>query len=585
MPDQNKLLVVDDELERGDPLSQRLAGQGYAVDVAKDSLEVLEKILRAKYDMVVLDHTNPGLTGLDLLRLLRATYSASELPVIVVTAAEGSSREEVLRSGATDYVVHPANLPELAARIDTHVSRAKTAQSLKLVDRLTGLGNRDALVAGLNESISGAASVDRPAALLLLDLDGFQRLNDTLGYEAADELLKEAAARIQQAVGSVSWPCASAVTRIGGDEFAVMGSGEDPELLREVAAAILAEVNRPLVVRELHLSLSASIGIAIQCKETSAEGLLRDAHLAMERARHLGGNRSNFFNAGLRERAQNRMSLALELQDAVDQNRLTVLYQPKIGLQEHRLDGFEALVRWRRANGQSVPPSQFIPIAEETGLILKIGGWVLAQACCQLASWQKRFPSNRPLTMNVNVSVRQLTDLRLVGQVQRILEETGIPPETLKLELTESTLLPEVGSARDVLAHLRSLRVGLKLDDFGTGHCSFSYLRALKFESLKISHDFVSKIGTDPGTRAIVESIINLAHALNMNVVAEGIETEAQLRELTNMGCDLGQGYIFYKPLDGAAVEKLLEQGLGAPLTLNAPMFGIAPLSAATRAQ
>jgi EAL domain-containing protein (putative c-di-GMP-specific phosphodiesterase class I) len=220
-------------------------------------------------------------------------------------------------------------------------------------------------------------------------------------------------------------------------------------------------------------------------------------------------------------------------------------------------------------------------------LIQKIGLWVLGQACRQLACWQKQFPSNPPLTMNVNVSVKQLADPHLVEQVRRILEETGIAPGTLKLELTESALMSEIQSAREILGNLRSLGVGLELDDFGTGYSSLSYLRALKFDSLKIPHSFVSKLGTDRKTRAIVETIINLAHALNMDVVAEGIETEKQLHLLEKMGCDLGQGFLFHKPLECAAAENLLanllKDGLGVSFARNARTLGPAPVSVATR--
>lgn len=278
-----------------------------------------------------------------------------------------------------------------------------------------------------------------------------------------------------------------------------------------------------------------------------------------------------------------RTSLAGELQNAVDQNRLTVLYQPKINLQARRIEGFEALLRWRRAGGEAVLPTEFIPIAEETGSIQKIGVWVLRQACQQLAACQTHFPSHPSLSMNVNVSVKQLDDFHLVSQVRQILEETGIAPETLKLELTESALMPEIGAAHKVLKTLRSLRVGLKLDDFGTGYSSLNYLCALKFDSLKISRSFVSRLRTDWKTRAVVETIVNLAHALNMSVVAEGIETEEQLHDLEEMGCDLGQGFLFHKPLDYLSAEKLLG-GLGASFTISPAALAPASISTITAA-
>ena len=517
-------------------------------------------------DNIVLDQLTPGTTELDLLRLLRATHSTSEL--------------------------RPADLPEVAARIETQLSQAKAAHRLQRLDPLTGLGNRAALLEQLNEYLTatsragrGKALTGRGAALtgcavLLLDLDGFRRLNNSLGDGFGNDILIEASRRVRDAVEFVSWAEGSGIARIGDDEFAVIGPNVGRDALDEAASAILQRLKRPLIVQNLRLELSASIGIAVSGGEkASAEGLLRDAHLAMERARQLGGNRREFFETALRERAQNRMSLGLELRDAVEQNRLSVVYQPQMNLRKRRVEGFEALLRWRRTNGQVVPPVEFIPIAEDTGCIHEIGVWVLRQACRQLACWQEQFPCVPPLTMNVNVSVKQLSDPLFAGRVREILDETGIAPETLKLELTESALMSEIEPAREVLENLRSLRVGLILDDFGIGYSSLSYLRAAHFDSLKIAPCFLSKLGTDREARAIVESILNLAHALNMNVVAEGIETERQLRELEEMGCNLGQGFLFDKPLGRVPAENLLRRGFGVALAARIP--ALAPRSAA----
>jgi len=250
------------------------------------------------------------------------------------------------------------------------------------------------------------------------------------------------------------------------------------------------------------------------------------------------------------------------LRFAIERNQLVVFYQPKMNLATRSIVGFEALLRWRHPLYGLVPPADFIPIAEETGVIVPVGAWVLRQACMQLKSWHAKFPCDPPLSMNVNLSVKQLGDPELVESVAGILAETGIPPESLNLELTESSLVSELESARDVLSSLQSLHVGLDLDDFGTGYSSFSYLRTLNFDALKIDRSFINRLESDSESRAIVETILNLARTLHMEVVAEGIETEEQLAKLVDLGCATGQGFLFSKPIAAELAEQLLAPAL-----------------------
>ncbi len=256
------------------------------------------------------------------------------------------------------------------------------------------------------------------------------------------------------------------------------------------------------------------------------------------------------------------MAMAIDLRFAIERNQLVVFYQPKMNLATRSIVGFEALLRWRHPLYGLVPPADFIPIAEETGVIVPVGAWVLRQACMQLKSWHTKFPCDPPLSMNVNLSVKQLGDPELVESVAGILAETGIPPESLNLELTESSLVSELESARDVLSRLQSLHVGLDLDDFGTGYSSFSYLRTLNFDALKIDRSFINRLESDSESRAIVETILNLARTLHMEVVAEGIETEEQLAKLVDLGCATGQGFLFSKPIAAELAEQLLAPAL-----------------------
>ena len=558
--------MVDEDAGHRGMLSRRLAHHGYSVEVAESGQQALEKIESAQYDLVLLDQMMPGTSGLDLLRLLRATRSPMELPVIMVTAVDqGQFAVDALTSGANDYVIKPMNMPVVAARIEAQLSRSRIDRAGKLMDSLTGLCNRTLLIERLTSSIAkqSEAGLQRVMAVVLLGLDGFKVVNDSFGHSAGDRLLIEVGARLKSPVGVESHRL---VARIGGDEFVVfLEELESEEQARAEAAALLAYLNQPVQLHGKSVSISASAGITfITGRGRTPEDLLRDADLAMYRAKELGKNRYELFDRALGARVQAHMSMATDLHHAIERDELVAFYQPKIDLRSRSIVGFEALLRWRHPKLGLVSPADFIPLAEKTGLIIPIGGWVLNQACRQLMAWHAKYPSAPPLSMNVNLSVKQLADPELVGRVARILAETGIPPETLKLELTESSLMTEIESARSVLTSLQALGVGLKLDDFGTGYSSLSYLRTLHFDSLKIDPSFVQRVGTDPETRAIVETIVNLAHTLHMNVVAEGIETEDQLAGLIDAGCDAGQGFLFSRPLPAEAAEKLLEARVAA---------------------
>lgn len=554
--------MVDDNANNRDMLSGHLVRRGYSVEIAESGPEALEKIDAAQYDLVLLDQMMSGASGLDLLRLLRATRSQVELPVIMVTGVDQSHLAvDALASGANDYVVKPVDIPVVAARIQAQLLRSRIDRAGKLMDSLTGLSNRTLLMEQLTNSVAKQREAGQPSvtAAVLLDLDGFKVVNNSFGHGAGDRLLMEVGSRLKGWAGADNH--CTAVARIGADEFVVvLEELENTEQARAEVAALLACVRGPVQLQGRSISISASAGIAfITGRVHTPEDLLRDADLAMSRAKELGKNRYELFDPALGERLQARVSLAIDLRHAIERNELVAFYQPKIDLSTRSIVGFEALLRWRHPKRGLISPAQFIPIAEETGLIIPIGGWILNQACRQLMQWHAKYPCAPPLSMNVNLSVKQLSDPDVVDRVARILAETGIRPESLKLELTESSLMTNIQSATAVLAALRALGVGLKLDDFGTGYSSLGYLRTLHFDSLKLGPSFVRRVATDRETRAIVKTIVDLAHTLHMTVVAEGIETEDQLAGLIDVGCDTGQGFLFSRPLPAEAAEKLLE--------------------------
>ncbi len=563
--DPCKLLVIDDNSENRDLLLGRLAHRGYQIETAENGPQALDKINHAHYDLVLLDQMMPGMSGLDLLRLLRATYSPSELPVIMVSAVDDSeSIVDAFGQGANDYVVKPIDLPVMDARIQTQLLRSQAERQGRLLDPLTGLGNRTMFLSRLEETLAG----HRPAksvAVLLLDLDGFQNLNDNLGHKVGDQALLETAIRFRRVITESAVHPSSMLARVGADEFAVILDAALLGQAKALAQALLSSLGRPFVLENAPISMSGCAGIAL-CSgpETLAAELLRDARAAMFQARQEGRSQCQVFDPQVRQRAHTRMAMAGDLYQALERNQMAVYYQSKVDLRTGVTGGFEALLRWRHPQYGLIQPSAFIPIAEDTGLIVALGTWVLQQAVAQLKTWQTRFPSAPPLSMNVNVSVRQLKGFQIVEAVEALLAETGIPPETLHLEVTESALIPEMDAVREVLDRLRGLGIRLSLDDFGTGYSSLSCLRNLRFDSLKIDRSFVQRLDSDPESRAIVETILTLARSLHMTVVAEGIETEKQRARLLDLGCDAGQGFLFSKPVAAEIAEQALTSRLVA---------------------
>ena len=563
-PDPCKLLVVDDNSANRDLLLGSLAYRGYQIEIAENGEQAIEKINHAHYDLVLLDQIMPGMSGLDLLRLLRATYSPSQLPVIMVGAVEDSEAiVHAFGQGANDFVVKPVDLPVMDARIQTQLLRSQADRESRLLDPLTGLGNRTMFLSHLEDTLAGHRP-GKSVAVLLLDLDGFQNLNDNLGHHVGDQVLIEAATRFRRVITESAVHPSTMLARVGADEFAILLDAALVGQAQALAQALLSSLAKPFRLENSPMSISGCAGIALcTSPQTIAAELLRDARVAMFNARQGGRNQCEVFDQQLRLRAHARLAMAVDLYQALERNQMLAFYQSKVNLHSGAVIGFEALMRWRHPQFGLIQPSVFIPIAENTGLIVPMGAWILRQAGAQLRTWQGKYPG-APLSMNVNVSVKQLKGFQIVDAVERVLDETGIPPESLHLELTESALIPEMDAVREVLARLRALDIRLHLDDFGTGYSSLSCLRTLHFDSLKIDRSFVQRLESDPESRAIVETILNLARSLHMTVVAEGIETESQRARLLDMGCNEGQGFLFSKPVSAEIAEQSLASRLAA---------------------
>ena len=423
-------------------------------------------------------------------------------------------------------------------------------------DELTGLANRSLFKERLREANQRVRQGGRSLALLHINLDRFKLLNDSLGHEVADQLLKQVSRRLSSAM-----PEADTIARLSGDEFAVLfdAYGNLSSLTR-VTSRLLAKLRTPISVAGHELVVSASVGISLlpdSAREISA--LVSQANIAMHHAKHLGGNNFQFFTESLQASTLERLQLEIQLRKAIEDNQLEVFYQPKLSLETGRLDAAEALVRWRHPERGMVPPGDFIGLAEETGLIGSIGEIVLREACRQACEWQRQ--GLAPLRVSVNLSVHQLRQGKLVSLVRQVLEESGLEPRYLELELTESQLLDSVEHIISTFQQLRELGVKLAIDDFGTGYSSLSYLKRFPVDYVKIDQAFIRGLGDGTEDAAITQAIIAMAHSLGLKVVAEGVENQVQLDFLKANGCDEVQGYLISRPLEAGALAALLAQG------------------------
>ncbi len=408
-------------------------------------------------------------------------------------------------------------------------------------DPLTGLPNRLLFVDRLRRSLATSDDADH-LAVLFLDLDQFKVINDSLGHAAGDRLLVALADRLRTAIRP-----SDTVARFGGDEFTILCTGVPDETVAcDLARRISNAVAKPIALSEGEVFVTASVGIALSGGELETpETLLRNADAAMHRAKDQGRARTELFQSDAHDRAVRHLRTGNELHRALERGELRLHYQPIMNLENGSVSGFEALLRWEHPTRGLVQPDDFVGLAEETGLVVPIGSWVLEEATRRAAAWHL---AGSPLSISVNLSPRQLAEPTLVEDVARVLQETGIEPGALWLEITESTLMRDAEFAVSTLTALRSLGVHLAVDDFGTGYSSMSYLKRFPVEALKVDRTFVDGIGREPEDSAICTAVVTLAHALGLRAVAEGVETPEQLAELRTLGCELAQGFLFGKP-------------------------------------
>ena len=676
-----RLLVVDDDPDARESMQRRLNRRGYSTETVDGGEAALKVLERENFQLVLLDHNMPGMTGLDLLKLLRATRSETDLPIMMLTAqADTQHVVKAFELGANDYLTKPVDFDVAMVRIVTQLSRRKAEMSLreseqryslavrgandglwdwnlstnkiylserlkaiagcldseigtepsewldrihpndrepflqkmrahldgqtpefecehrllhrdntyrwvrarglavctqekgapdrmagsladinssKITDSLTGLANRlrfEERLSDVHERYLRDPA--RRFAIMLADLDHFKLVNDTMGHQTGDALLKEVATRMVHAVEG------HLIARLGGDEFALLIEDLESSLTAvDLGTRLVDTLAEPYDLEQRKISAAASVGISISSPTSGGVSeMMRNADMALYKAKHNGRNRLEIFDETMRADVADRQQMESDLRQATysDLNQFEVMYQPKVQISTGFIGGFEALLRWRHPSRGLLDPGTFIPLAEETGLIVTIGRRVLEVAVAQLSQWQAEHPQHPELAMAVNVSTKQLADPELVATVSRLIEEYRIPSHSLCLEITEGTLMDDTEFTVSILNRLRALGVRIHIDDFGTGYSSLAYVSRFPLDGIKIDRSFVENMQLPGNDLEIVKSILALAKATGLDVVAEGIENLTQARMLTNAGCLEGQGYYYAKPLSATVAASML---------------------------
>lgn len=552
------VMIVDDEPINIEVTQVYLEEAGYwQFASTSEPLEAMGLMAARRPDVLLLDLKMPKMSGFEILERMQAENLLKDVPTIVLTSStDAETKLKALELGATDFLAKPVDPSELMLRVKNTLAAKAYRDRLANFDLLTGLPNRRSFMERLEWAIKHAERYANAGAVLHIDLDRFKQVNEALGPKAGDHLLQAVAVRIDQCLRSTdtvgrlgdagSQP---SLSRLAGDEFTILLPAiAQPENAAIVAKRVLDCVTEPFQLDSRDLAVTCSIGIAVFPEDgKEADTVLRNAEIAMHHAKRHAKGTYQFYSKELNARALHKLQVTNELRAALERDELRLFYQPKLDVKTNALAGAEALVRWQHPVKGLVGPGEFIGIAEETGLIVPLGEWVLHAACKQIKQWES---AGLPVPkIAVNVSSQQFQHGQLAQTVRSALDATRVAPQSLNIELTESVLMDNAQRNIEILQTLKSMGIGLSMDDFGTGYSSLSYLNRFPLDELKIDRSFLAAIQGATDHSAIIVAIIAMAHSLGLRVVAEGVETVDQLNFLKRQNCDEFQGFLMSKPV------------------------------------
>ena len=602
----NKILIVDDVSDNLRLLSTTLTQQGYQVRCAKSGAIALMGANNDLPDLILLDINMPEMNGYQVCQKFKADQKTADIPIIFLSAQDDiDDKVKAFEVGGVDFITKPFRIQEVLIRVKNQLNlqaakaeihhlnqeletrvkhrtlELKTAnKQLEIInnklqekilekeniekkllydalhDELTGLPNRTLFMQRVQTALEKSKCYqDYKFVVLFIDLDRFKIVNDSLGHLIGDHLLIACAQRLQKCLSEQD-----IVARIGGDEFTILLENiKDVNYAIAIANKIVAEFKNPFTLDIHRITTTVSIGIVVSSTEyQQSSELLRDADTAMYRAKEQGKARHEIFNEQMHIHAIHRLELENDLRQALKLNQFALFYQPIIRLIDGKIAGFEALLRWQHPTKGLISPNDFIPIAEETGLIIPLGEWVLNKACHQLSIWHNKFSHCPTIDISINITVNQLKCPEFLATIDRILAHNKIPGSSIKFEITESMLMQNSEQIMSVLSQIKARKIKLCIDDFGTGFSSLSYLPRFPIDILKIDRSFVSFMDCDENNFEVVRTIISLANTLGIKVVSEGIEKVTQLEQLQSLGCEFGQGYLFSRPLNAESAELMI---------------------------